>query len=64
MPLTDETYRAITVGTQWSVNKIAIHNAIEQEMERRDTWQGRYYRAEGARSGGLGVSLLTEGAQP
>ena len=33
--------RALTVAPEWSVNKLAIFNAVEAEMERRDTWQGR-----------------------
>jgi uncharacterized protein len=39
--LTGETYRAITVAPEWSINKMAVHNAIREELERRDTWQGR-----------------------
>lgn len=53
--LTGETYRTMTVAPDWSVNKIGVHNAIEHEMEQRDTWQGRYYRADAARSAGLAV---------
>jgi radical SAM protein (TIGR01212 family) len=41
--VTGETYRAITVAPQWSVNKIAVVNAIQQEFAERDTWQGRRY---------------------
>src|SRR5262245_48530910 len=41
--LTGETYRAITVAPEWSINKMAVHNAIWQELARRDTWQGRFY---------------------
>jgi radical SAM protein (TIGR01212 family) len=41
--LTGETYRAITVAPEWSVNKIGVHNAIAQELEKRDSWQGRFY---------------------
>lgn len=39
--LTGETYRAITVAPEWSVDKIGVHNAIHRELEARDTWQGR-----------------------
>jgi radical SAM protein (TIGR01212 family) len=39
--LTGETYRAITVAPEWSINKIGVHNAIYGELEERDTWQGR-----------------------
>jgi len=41
--LTGETYRAITIAPDWSVNKIGVHNAIHKEIEERDTWQGRLY---------------------
>ena len=40
--LTGETYRAITVAPEWSVNKIGVHNAIHKELEERDSWQGKY----------------------
>lgn len=39
--LSGETYRAITVAPQWSIDKIGVHNAIYKALERRDTWQGR-----------------------
>jgi radical SAM protein (TIGR01212 family) len=39
--LTGETYRAITVAPEWSINKMGVHNAIYKELEQRDTWQGR-----------------------
>lgn len=48
--LTGETYRELTVAPQWSVNKLGSFNAIEAELERRDTWQGRLCDAR------LGVS--------
>ncbi len=38
--LTGETYRAITVAPEWSINKIGLINAIDRELVRRDTWQG------------------------
>lgn len=41
--LTGETYRAITVAPYWSINKLGVHNAIQQELARRDTWQGRLF---------------------
>jgi radical SAM protein (TIGR01212 family) len=41
--LTGETYRAITVAPAWSVDKISAHNAINKELERRDSWQGKRY---------------------
>jgi len=44
--LTGETYRAITVAPEWSINKIEVHNAIYKELEERDSWQGRLYPNE------------------
>jgi radical SAM protein (TIGR01212 family) len=41
--LTGETYRAITVAPEWSVNKIGVVNAIQKELADRDAWQGRRY---------------------
>ncbi|NIO08225.1 MAG: TIGR01212 family radical SAM protein [Deltaproteobacteria bacterium] len=40
--LTGETYRTLTVAPDWSPNKIGMHNEIRRELERRDTWQGKY----------------------
>jgi radical SAM protein (TIGR01212 family) len=44
--LTGETYRAITVAPDWSINKMGVHNAIQNEMDGRDTWQGLLYRPD------------------
>jgi radical SAM protein (TIGR01212 family) len=41
--LSGETYRAMTVAPEWSVDKIGVHNAIFQALESRDTWQGKRY---------------------
>ncbi len=45
--LSGETYRAITVAPEWSVDKIGVHNAIHKELETRDTWQGRLFPSPG-----------------
>lgn len=60
--LTGETYRAITVAPEWSINKIGVHNAIYKELEKRDSWQGKHFpnHAEGhkpAHTCGLGGAL-------
>ena len=34
--LTGETYRAITVAPDWSIDKIGVHNALYQALEQRD----------------------------
>jgi radical SAM protein (TIGR01212 family) len=39
--LSGEAPRRFTVAPAWSVNKLAVFNAAERELERRDTWQGR-----------------------
>ena len=61
--LTGETYPAITVAPDWSVDKIGVHNAIFKEFEQRDTWQGRLYRVDdkGERSGAA-ISDCLQGA--
>lgn len=33
--------RHLTLAPDWSVNKLAIFNAVEKELERRDSWQGK-----------------------
>lgn len=33
--------RNLTVAPKWSVNKLAIFNAVEKELERRDGYQGK-----------------------
>lgn len=38
-----ETYRDLTLAPEWSINKIGVHNAINAELERRDTWQGKLF---------------------
>jgi len=39
--LSGETYRALTVAPEWSVDKIGTHNAIRRALAARDAWQGR-----------------------
>jgi radical SAM protein (TIGR01212 family) len=41
--LTADGYRDIFLGPQWAGNKLAVINAINSEMERRDSWQGKYF---------------------
>lgn len=47
--LSGETYRAITVAPEWSVDKLGVHNAIFKALDRRDTWQGRLVEAPAER---------------
>jgi len=39
--ISGEAPRRMTVAPAWSVNKLAVMNAVQTELERRDTWQGR-----------------------
>jgi radical SAM superfamily enzyme len=41
--LSGETYRALTVAPEWSIDKIGVQNAIFKALEERDTWQGRLF---------------------
>ncbi len=41
--LTADGYRDIFLGPAWAANKLAVINAIDSEMERRDSWQGKYF---------------------
>ena len=38
--LTADGYREIFLGPEWAGNKLAVLNAINQELERRDSFQG------------------------
>lgn len=33
--------KGLTLAPDWSVNKLAIFNAVEEELKRRDSWQGK-----------------------
>jgi uncharacterized protein len=41
--LSGETYRAMTVAPDWSVDKLGVHNAIFKALEVRDSWQGKHF---------------------
>ncbi|WP_100331899.1 TIGR01212 family radical SAM protein [Bacillus xiapuensis] len=36
----------LLVGPMWSVNKWSVLNSIDAELERRDSWQGKWYYKE------------------
>jgi len=40
--LTADGYRDIYLAPDWGINKMAVLNAIEGEMERRNSWQGKF----------------------
>jgi uncharacterized protein len=35
----------LMIGPMWSVNKWEVLNAIDTELKRRDSWQGKYYQS-------------------
>jgi hypothetical protein len=39
--LTGEAPRRLTLAPEWSINKLAVVNAIESRLNARDTWQGK-----------------------
>ena len=41
--LTADGYREIFLGPEWAANKLAVLNAIDRELEARDSWQGKRY---------------------
>jgi len=42
--LTAEGYRDIFLAPAWAMNKLDVLNAINRELERRDTYQGISYQ--------------------
>ena len=47
--ITAEGYRDIYLGPDWAANKLKVLNAIDRELENRDTWQGAKYEVTGSR---------------
>jgi len=45
--ITAEGYRDIYLGPDWASNKLKVLNAIDRELEKRDTWQGAKYNLTG-----------------
>ena len=43
--LTADGYRDIYLAPAWGTNKMAVLNAIDDELERRDSWQGKVSRS-------------------
>jgi hypothetical protein len=39
--LTADGYRDIFLGPKWAVNKMEVINAIDRELDRRNTYQGK-----------------------
>ncbi|MDT3425958.1 radical SAM protein (TIGR01212 family) [Paenibacillus forsythiae] len=42
--LTGDAPRELLIGPMWSLKKWEVLNAIDDELKRRDTWQGKYWR--------------------
>ncbi len=40
--LTADGYRDIYLAPAWGTNKMSVINAIDDELERRDSWQGKF----------------------
>jgi len=40
----------LMIGPMWSVNKWDVLNAIDGELKRRDSWQGKFYKAEAVKN--------------
>jgi hypothetical protein len=45
--LTADGYRDIFLGPKWAVNKMEVLNAIDRELDRRNTYQGIHYVKNG-----------------
>ena len=45
--LTADGYRDIFLAPPWAINKMDVLNAIDGELDKRDTYQGIYYRRKG-----------------
>ncbi|HOJ52229.1 MAG TPA: TIGR01212 family radical SAM protein [Syntrophales bacterium] len=41
--LTADGYKDIFLAPAWAINKLEVINGIDQELKRRDTWQGKKY---------------------
>jgi radical SAM protein (TIGR01212 family) len=44
--LTADGYRDIFLAPTWAINKMDVLNAIDGELDKRDTYQGIYYRGK------------------
>lgn len=45
--LTADGYRDIFLAPSWAMNKLNVLNAINKELERRNSYQGIYYKGKG-----------------
>lgn len=48
--LTGDAPRDLLIGPLWSLKKWEVLNAIDAELQRRDTWQGKLWRPQSAGS--------------
>jgi radical SAM superfamily enzyme len=48
--LTADGYRDIFIAPDWARGKLAVLNAIDAELKRRDSWQGKYVTMKSAPS--------------
>jgi Predicted Fe-S oxidoreductase len=42
--LTADGYRDIFLAPAWAMNKLDVLNAINKELERRNSYQGKHYK--------------------
>lgn len=42
--LTGDAPRDLLIGPEWSANKWSVLNGIDHELERRNSWQGKFYK--------------------
>lgn len=40
----------LMIGPMWSVNKWEVLNAVDKELERRNSWQGKYFKKVAAKN--------------
>jgi hypothetical protein len=55
--LTADGYREIFLGPEWAGNKLAVLNAINQELKKRDSFQGARHAGEGEKKSLNGARL-------
>jgi uncharacterized protein len=56
--LTADGYREIFLGPDWAANKLTVLNAVNRELEARDSWQGSRYGIGKTRES---MDIATEG---
>ena len=55
--VTGDAPRDLLIGPMWSLKKWEVLNAIDAELERRNTWQGKLRGASGGNAGSAGSAF-------